>query len=493
MDFIPNAEEIDFLIDTIKLCFINIFTYYISNKIIDNKLTENKYQKIIICISAFLISIICSYIKYKINFLNSIICAIILLSVMFSLTSKKDAGDSFLIIMVSLSINYIIFFIAICITFFPSAIFNITNKYISLIILLTFYNLIIYLFSRINKFKKGLAFLKNKLKDEYMNILILNISVVILFCTILLSNYTEIITGNIGISFIIFSIIMFITIQKSLQLYYKQKLQQRELEDMRKELTKKNQEIKELEKENLNLSKTNHSISHKQKSLEYKLNQLILKNEIADEIDIKDRLSNISKELINNNTSTELKKTNITEIDDMLKYMQSECINNKIEFELQLNGNIHHMVNKYISKENLEILIADHIKNAIIAIKHSNNINRNILIRLGIIDGIYSIYIYDSGIEFEIETLLNLGKKPSTTHADTGGTGMGFMNTFDSLNKYKASIIIKEYGKPCKDNYTKSIQIKFDNKNQFIICSYRAEEIKEKSVDNSEILILKEE
>lgn len=151
------------------------------------------------------------------------------------------------------------------------------------------------------------------------------------------------------------------------------------------------------------------------------------------------------------------------------------------------------MVNKYISKENLEILIADHIKNAIIAIKHSNNINRNILIRLGIIDGIYSIYIYDSGIEFEIETLLNLGKKPSTTHADTGGTGMGFMNTFDSLNKYKASIIIKEYGKPCKDNYTKSIQIKFDNKNQFIICSYRAEEIKEKSVDNSEILILKEE
>lgn len=200
--------------------------------------------------------------------------------------------------MVSLSINYIIFFIAICITFFPSAIFNITNKYISLIILLTFYNIIIYLFSRINKFKKGLAFLKNKLKDEYMNILILNISVVILFCTILLSNYTEIITGNIGISFIIFSIIMFITIQKSLQLYYKQKLQQRELEDMRKELTKKNQEIKELEKENLNLSKTNHSISHKQKSLEYKLNQLILKNEIADEIDIKDRLSNISKELI---------------------------------------------------------------------------------------------------------------------------------------------------------------------------------------------------
>ena len=68
-------------------------------------------------------------------------------------------------------------------------------------------------------------------------------------------------------------------------------------------------------------------------------------------------------------------------------------------------------------------------------------------------------------------------KKPSTTHADEGGTGMGFMNTFDTLKKYKASMEIREIGKPSKDNYTKIIIIKFDQKNEFKISSYRQQEI----------------
>ena len=50
---------------------------------------------------------------------------------------------------------------------------------------------------------------------------------------------------------------------------------------------------------------------------------------------------------------------------------------------------------------------------------------------------------------------------------------MGFMNTFETLEKYKASLTIEEYNKPSKDNYTKLISIKFDNKNQFKIKSYR--------------------
>ena len=282
---------------------------------------------------------------------------------------------------------------------------------------------------------------------------------------------------------------MFITIQKSLQLYYKQKLQQKELEETKEELEKAKKEISELEKENLNFSKKSHSIAHKQKALEYKLNQLLLTNEIAEEIDIRDRIKEISKQIQNEDTTIELTKTNIEEIDDMLKYMQSECEKNKINFELQVNGNIHHMVNKFIAKENLEILLADHIKNAIIAINYSENINRSILVKLGLIDGLYSIYIYDTGIEFEIKTLKNLGQVPSTTHADNGGTGMGFMNTFDTLNKYKASIIINEYGKPSEDNYTKYIAIKFDNKNEYKISSYRAEEIEKQVKENSNMII----
>ena len=190
---------------------------------------------------------------------------------------------------------------------------------------------------------------------------------------------------------------------------------------------------------------------------------------------IKEEIEKVSKELYKEPNEVKLVKTEIESIDNMFSYMQSECIKDNIKFELQVVGNIHYMVNNLITENELEILIADHIKDAIIAINHSDNSNRSILVRIGKIDNLYSLYIYDSGIEFTKEVLDNLGKKPITTHADTGGTGMGFMNTFDTLNKTKASFIINEIGKPCEDNYTKVLIFKFDNQNEFKVNSYKNE------------------
>lgn len=481
-----RIEDFNVIIYILKIYFISNFTYYIALKSINNNI-DKKYRFLIIQIAIIMISVICGLIKCVSNSLNSIICLTILLALIFSKFSKKDIGYSMLIVAISLSINYIFLFIASALVFFPNAILQIQSDYINLSMIVIVDAILLYFFTKIRRFRKGFSFLQKKLKNEYFNILILNISVIILFSIIILSNYDEILTDRILWGFIFFSIIMFITIQKSLQLYYKQKLLVQELYETKQELDKKKQEIEQLEKENLSFSKISHSIAHKQNSLEYKLNELILKNAIASEIDIRDRIDTISKKIFAE-TSVELSKTDIPEIDDMLKYMQSECVKNKIDFQLQLSGNIHHMINKYVSKENLEILIADQIKNSIIAINYSDNINKSILVRLGIIDGIYGLYIYDSGVEFEIDTLLKLGKIPSTTHSDNGGTGMGFMNTFDTLKKYKASMIINEYGKPSKDNYTKLIMIKFDNKNQYKICSYRQKEIKNKDNNNNLIV-----
>ena len=396
---------------------------------------------------------------------------------------KQRFAYSLLVTVISISINYAIFIFTMLVSFIFMAAFNIQNIYVGLVLILIIYFISICVFCRIKRFKKGFIFLQNNIGNEYIDILILNISIVILFCITILSNYNIISSNTFGFSLIIFAIIMFITIQKSLQLYYKQKLQERETAEIKEELKNKNKEIEELEKENLKLSKTNHSIAHKQKSLEYELKQLLLKNKIAEDNHIKDKIETISKEMQKETTATELTKTNITEIDNMLKYMQSECIKNKIDFELRVNGNIHHMINKCIAKEELEILLADHIKNAIIAINHSENINKNILVRIGLIDGFYSLYIYDSGIEFEIKTLINLGIKPSTTHESDGGTGMGFMNTFETLRKHKASMIIHEYGKPSKDNFTKLIKIIFDNKNEYKLSSYRKKDIEKEDIE----------
>ena len=485
MEFIMGLGLADMtnIVDIIKIFYLSIFTYYTNFKIMNKKIQITLKNCVMIILSMIVISVICRFIKNLLGFSYNVIFMILLITIIFKVSIKERFAYSLLITMISLSINYIIFSISAFIAYNLVLIFNIQEIYTGLFLILCLYLIFIYVFAKIKRFKNGFTFLQKNSKNEYIDILILDISILIIFCIIIISNYDQLLSRRAGVSFIIFAIIMFITIQKSLQLYYKQKLQEREVEEIKEELKNKDKEIEELEKENLKLNKKNHSIAHKQKSLEYELEQMMLNNQIEDENHVKDKIESISKEMQNETVSIELTETGINEIDSMLKYMQSECVKNKIDFQLQVNGNIHHMVNTYIGKEDLEILIADLIKNAIIAINQSENINKSILVRLGLIDGAYSLYVYDSGIEFEIDTLINLGIKPSTTHANDGGTGMGLINTFDTLKKYKASLIIDEYGKPVKDNFTKVMKILFDNENAYKIVSYRKKDIQEKDIN----------
>lgn len=473
-------EELEVVEYFLIITLISVFTLKLNYKILAI------YDKDIKSILKTIFQLICgniitSIIAYLTNSTISIIFFDIFIAYIFSNKINKNIGYSLLITTISLSVNFVLYLVSTVINFVIFNIFETSNEYIVLISISIIFIILFEILYRIKRLKNGITFLKNNENNEYLELLILNIAAILFLAITILSNVEIAVKRSVFIYTIIFAIIMFITIQKSLQLYYKQKLQERETEEIKEELKDKNKEIEELQKENLKLNKINHSIAHKQKSLEYELNQLLGKVDVSD--NLKNKVENLSKEMQKDTINVELTKTNINEIDNMLKYMQSECVKNKIDFELQINGNIHHMVNKYISKEDLEILLADHIKNAMIAIRHRDNINKSILVRLGIIDGLYSLYIYDSGIEFELETLINLGMKPSTTHKDDGGTGMGFMNTFDTLKKYNASIIIEEYGKPSKEKFTKVIKIIFDKENTYKISSYREKEIRKRDIE----------
>lgn len=474
-----NTNLIIYIMKTISL---SMFTYYASIKILDLKKFLSIKYAVVFLLTAICIAIFSQIVENLTGIsINSIIYVCILVSMFFSLITKNNLGYSILINAISLSINQILYFISISMGFMIYLVFGINNEYLNFLFIICLNAILVNLIFKIRKINKGIAILKNNCKNQYFDVLILNISIIILFLSIVLSNYNQLRTRGVIPALIIFSIIMFITIQKSLQLYYKQKMLVKDLEETKKELEDKKEEVAELEKENLNFSKISHTIAHRQKSLEHKLEELNMNSEISNELGA--RIEDITKDL-RKETPVELSKTGISVIDDMLLYMQSECIKNKIDFQLQLNGNIYTMTNHYVGKDELEILLADHIKDAIIAIGYVENVNKSILVRLGKIDGIYSLYIYDSGIEFEIDTFMNLGIKPSTTHKDNGGTGMGFMNTFDTLRKYKASLEIEEIGKPCKDNFTKVLKFRFDNKNEFKIKSYRKDEIKKKDKEN---------
>ena len=460
-----SQNEIE--ISIIKTVCIILFTYYTNFRILNQKI-EFKMKMLCKSILSIIVSIICVVLRYKINYLVSMVCLSLIVSIVFS-------PNKILTTIISLGINYIISLVSVIINFAFNVVIKLNNNYVNLIFILLCHAIILNAFFSIKKFKYGITFLKEDVKNEYIDIFILNMSVVILLATIILVNSEIALAIDMTAGVIVSAIIMFIAIKKSIQIYYKQKLLIQDLNETKEELEKTKSELKQVEDENLGLSKKSHSIAHKQKALEYKMEQLLTNVEISKEEagEVQDRIKEIQKDLYKDKATIELIKTEIPKIDDMLEYMQSECIKNKIEFELQISGNIHYMVNNLIAKEDLEILLADHIKDAIIAINHTDNINRSILVRLGEIDGIYSLYIYDSGIEFEKETLSKLGKSPITTHASEGGTGMGFMNTFDTLKKYQASLTINELSEPNKDNYTKVLIFRFDKKNEFNIISYR--------------------
>ncbi len=464
-----NFENIEMTIYVIKNIFAIICSYFIFFKVIGRK---NEKNILLVIVSSIAIAILVAYVKYNIGTFIGMVVMIILFSILCSISSKCGMGYTIVIAIISLSINYVIFVVAITIVFLINVKSSIQNDFINLSFMMLIDLILLKGLFSIKRFKYGITFLNKN--NQYIDLILLNICVSILFSSIIFSNMNIEISKELFVEFIISIIVMCITIQKSLQLYYKQKMLIKELDETKEDLARAENKIKILEKENIEESKKRHTIIHKQKSIEYKLEEMLTKTEMSTEeaAEVRERLEKLNKEVYTEKEVMELDKTGINSIDDMLKYMQSECVKNKIDFTLQIKGNIHYMVHNLVKEEELETLLADHIKDAIIAINHTDNANRSILVRLGNIDDIYSLYIYDSGVEFKPEVLESLGKKPCTTYASEGGTGMGFMNTFDTVRKHKASLIIEEIGKPVKDNYTKVIIIKFDKKNEFKVKSY---------------------
>mgnify|MGYP002619858196 CR=1 FL=1 len=474
-NFMEQLKDVSTLTKAVSVCFVILGTYYIFIKISDLKNIKNIY-KLIIFISIPIISMIVILVQKMIDLYYGYMLLLFLITLVNAIYSKLNITNNIIITTISLSLNFIIYIIAVMLSFVPKAIFQI-NDYLSLIIIQSIYWLLLCYVFKARRFKYGISFLKNKLENLYFSIIILHISTMLLLAIIILQSYNFFEGRKVGITLVILALFLIITLKETIQVQYKQNLLEKDLKNTKEELENKKQEIEKLEKENLEFSKTSHSLAHKQKALEYRLSQLTKLGKINEDEEkgIKKELENISEEMYREPEDIELAKTDIPSIDNMFLYMQSECVKDNIKFELQVVGNIHYMVNNLISENELEILIADHLKDAIIAINYSDNSNRSILVRIGKIDNVYSLYIYDSGIEFTKEVLDNLGKKPITTHADTGGTGMGFMNTFDTLNKTKASLIINEIGEPCKDNYTKVLIFKFDNQNEFKVNSYKNE------------------
>lgn len=489
-------ETIDIINKIIKIIFINNLSFFVWKKMINYK--DNNYFKTITIVC---LSIVEAFIELKMQSIPTLLRIIgmyFIYGIIIAKITKKPIYYTITIFFTSLTITYIMYIISIIFAGIIVKVLNLSlniNNTLIFILTILIEIIIMILIFKIKRFKNGISFLQNEQKVGNIGV----IGIVFIGIALIVYSFIQdtVHTKYIFFGMIIELICLFIWLKRKITVYYRQRLKERTVEELESEIRARDERICEVVDENSRLAEVNHKFSSRIRALEDFSCKMIERPEIAelmrcefgDEFaDFEEAVKNVSEEF-----SSEMKhaviirknlpKTGVFGVDNLLEYMCKESAKNGIDFDVKINGNILFMVQKIIDSKMLETLLGDHIKDAIIAINSSQNTYKNILVTIGIVKECYEISIYDTGIEFEIDTLLKLGLERITTHKSTGGSGIGFMTTFETLAKAKASLIIEEKHPITNNDYTKIVRIRFDGKKEYRIKSYRQNEIEGRKVD----------
>lgn len=489
----------DIINNSIKVFFISLYLYFVFIKLINFK-ENTKINIILIIITSFINTIVYAVLNYYIDSLIAVVIVFFICGIVISRILKKKLCYSLILTLISFAVTYASYIVAIIISglllklIIPNI--NYENP-ISLITIPFVEAMLLFLIFRIKRLKNGINFFKNEnAVEDVGGIVILFGGISILLFGVLQTSESTILNGYVFLGAILTIISIMIWMHSKMTEYYKENMKNRTIDIQKSEIDTQNKTIEELKENNIQLSTVIHKYNNRFKALENAIiNALNADNtmETSKELsvmldDLKKMSQSFSAEVIKNNkNNSNIPATGIIGIDNIFKYMSAVAIKNNIEFNLKINDRINFLIDNIIEKEELETIIGDHIKDAIIAINSSNSIHKNIMVILGIVEDFYELCIYDTGIEFEIDTLKKLGIKQITTHKESGGSGIGFMTTFNIMNRCKGSIIIEEYNKD-NNHYTKAVIFRFDGKNEYKIRSYRAEILKSEIKDNRIIL-----
>lgn len=438
----------------IKMFFINICSNYTMIKI-NNYRNITLLQKCLLLMMDILFAVVYLILRQRLEILIAFIFCYFLYSLAISLTVNTNILHGLVSNIISVSFSLIAMFVSTIINFiiYKLMFFDITiETIIEYVTIGIIQFLLIYLFFKIERFKYGFSFLQGKetMNKENTSKIGILVSSIIIAISLVLSTYSRT-TSKILIAILILGgILMIYWIKKSITKYYKEKMKERTVEIQQEQIKQQDEKIKNLQTELADVLQINHKYSHRISAMEKAVTKLGTKlqanEEFAEEYeDILSSIKKLSKEYKEEVASvikeTKLPKTNIFSIDNLLEYMKQESEKDKIDFELNLDFDVSEILETKIPQSKLETMIADHIRDAIIAINCSDNKKRKIKVVLDKEDNNYQIKFYDTGIEFEIETLSNLGLKRITTHKSAGGSGIGFMTTFETLKQCKASVL----------------------------------------------------
>lgn len=309
------------------------------------------------------------------------------------------------------------------------------------------------------------------------------ICICIMICSIFLNNNTYQPFYTLIIFFLfLLGIFIYRYWQNNLTKSYLDQLQERNMIDLNDMIAEQSEEIARLADENKRLSEIVHKDNKLIPTLEFSIQDFFESNSITDTIALQEgnklrqwmtSLSAERKELIHQQelACKKFKSTNITCIDQYLKYVQNVAFQNHIDFQATISFDVQHFLNHIIEQREFETLLQDLLDNALHSSKENNGCH--MLLTMNIVSDVYTISIFDSGNIFPADILTKWGIEPISTKPN--GSGIGLMTAYSILKKYNASFIIHEFG---KDNlsFTKEVSISFDNKSNYILQTNRSEQ-----------------
>lgn len=283
------------------------------------------------------------------------------------------------------------------------------------------------------------------------------------------------------IGFLITAFGIYLWIRRSITVRYRERLQQKAGEHYQELLDESEAKNKKLMQSNEFLAAVVHRDNHIMCSLNTSIDAYFQSDDPKQREDLLRELQTLARERGERMEQEQrerkiLPSTGNMLIDSAISDLYVKATAHGIDFDLTVTAPLTGIIGKYITQTDLQTLLCDHIKDAIIAVDARGEESGRILLTLGERGGSYEMVVFDSGVDFEAETLSKLGAERVTTHADSGGSGIGFMTTFATLKKCGGSVLITEFEN--KHPFSKSVTFRFDGTGLFVINSYRKEELK---------------
>lgn len=468
----------------IKYIFIFFNSIYLFYKLLNHPLSHIRKLIQLFSLALFLtfIAIICKKTVPSLTLLVPLICFCLILAIY-----NQTPQLVFTTCTLSYALSYGFFiFSSLCIT----AIFVVngstfSSSSLSINILLTgiLQSLLINSLFHIKRLKKGMPYLYNTKVTTTVIMLGSLIFISIAFIQI----YPEMSilqTGFIEIFIIVIILVILHWWQSQLTKAYRKRLAQMELESLRTELEQKSILLKKLEAQNEEMGRLIHKDNKLIPAMEHAVSTY-LTSDFTDLalhqaqgeallIDLKE-LSAARQGILSTFTpaATPKYETGIPSLDAILVYMYQKAQSNGIRFYATATQESLAKCPTKLTNEKLVHLLSDLLENAIIATKSSSD--KQIQLQIYLANGIFTIEIADTGLSFEPATLISFGLEKASTHLKDGGSGIGLLDIWKIKEEVKASIHIHEYetGTP----FSKKIFISFDNRNKYVIHTWRDKEL----------------